>query len=283
MTDDRSWIKCYRSLMSRPAIWNSDIMTRLWLYCCFSANWRETEWTIPGTFQRIILPRGSFLTGRSSLHAKLYPKHDENGFPISYDHVPSDSTLWRKLQSLEKMGCLNIENLNNRCSKITILNYDFYQDSDQPVEQPNESGKCLQETVSGFDAQTVEQPNEQRFAQPVEQPVVSRSNLAEQPVDTAIEDKKVLRRKNERNGRFVRPSVEEISGYCRERGNGVDAQRFFDYYESKGWLVGKTKMTDWRAAVRTWERNDSAKQKQSMSSHEMLMAEINGKGPNGLF
>ena len=56
--------------------------------------------------------------------------------------------------------------------------------------------------------------------------------------------------------RFVKPKVEEIEAYCKERNNSVDAQQFFDYYESKGWKVGKTPMKDWKSAVRTWERND---------------------------
>lgn len=56
--------------------------------------------------------------------------------------------------------------------------------------------------------------------------------------------------------RFVKPNVEEIESYCKERNNSVDAQQFFDYYESKGWKVGKTPMKDWKAAVRTWEKND---------------------------
>lgn len=56
--------------------------------------------------------------------------------------------------------------------------------------------------------------------------------------------------------RFVKPKVEEIDSYCKERNNNVDAQQFFDYYESKGWKVGKSPMKDWKSAVRTWERND---------------------------
>ena len=53
--------------------------------------------------------------------------------------------------------------------------------------------------------------------------------------------------------RFVPPSFDEVQAYCSERGNGIDAQAFIDFYASKGWMVGKTKMTDWKAAVRTWE------------------------------
>ncbi len=55
--------------------------------------------------------------------------------------------------------------------------------------------------------------------------------------------------------RFTPPTLEEVQAYCIERNNTVDAQHFIDYYTSNGWLVGKNKMKDWKAAVRTWERN----------------------------
>lgn len=58
--------------------------------------------------------------------------------------------------------------------------------------------------------------------------------------------------------RFVPPTVEEVSDYCRERGNGVSAQHFVDFYASKGWMVGKNKMKDWKAAVRNWEQRRKA-------------------------
>lgn len=56
--------------------------------------------------------------------------------------------------------------------------------------------------------------------------------------------------------RFVKPTVEEIKAYCEERKNSVDPDSFFNYYESKGWLIGKVPMKDWKAAVRTWEKNN---------------------------
>lgn len=54
---------------------------------------------------------------------------------------------------------------------------------------------------------------------------------------------------------FVPPSVDEVRVYCLERRNGIDPEAFVDFYASKGWLVGKTPMKDWKAAVRTWERS----------------------------
>jgi hypothetical protein len=55
--------------------------------------------------------------------------------------------------------------------------------------------------------------------------------------------------------RFTKPSLEEVKQYCAERGNKVDAEKWYDYYEANGWKVGKNSMKDWKASVRTWERN----------------------------
>lgn len=55
---------------------------------------------------------------------------------------------------------------------------------------------------------------------------------------------------------FVPPSVTEVADYCSERNNAVDAESFVDFYTSKGWKVGNQPMKDWRAAVRTWEREN---------------------------
>ena len=50
--------------------------------------------------------------------------------------------------------------------------------------------------------------------------------------------------------------MDEVRAYCKERGNTIDAESFVDYYASTGWLVGKKPMKDWKASVRTWERNE---------------------------
>ena len=57
---------------------------------------------------------------------------------------------------------------------------------------------------------------------------------------------------------FVKPTVEEVREYCLERKNNVDPERFVNFYESKDWFVGKNKMKDWKAAVRTWERGSTS-------------------------
>lgn len=59
----------------------------------------------------------------------------------------------------------------------------------------------------------------------------------------------------EKSRKFVKPTVEQVRDYCQERQNGVNPEKFVDYYDSNGWKVGKNPMKDWKAAVRTWEKN----------------------------
>lgn len=77
--------------------------------------------------------------------------------------------------------------------------------------------------------------------------------------DKSIEkDNNTLKEKCKKE-KFVPPTLEEVTAYCKERNNNVEPQVFIDFYESKGWLVGKTKMVDWKASVRTWERTNKNK------------------------
>jgi len=62
-----------------------------------------------------------------------------------------------------------------------------------------------------------------------------------------------------KNSHFVPPTPEEIKAYCIERNNKVDTERFIDFYSSKGWMIGKNKMKDWKACIRTWEKDDKQK------------------------
>jgi hypothetical protein len=68
-----------------------------------------------------------------------------------------------------------------------------------------------------------------------------------------IEEKKKETKKKEKNRCTIPPSLEEVSAYCTERNNGISPQAFIDFYAARDWRVGKVKMVDWKAAVRTWE------------------------------
>jgi hypothetical protein len=67
--------------------------------------------------------------------------------------------------------------------------------------------------------------------------------------------------------RFVPPTLEEVRLYCIERSNGVDAKKFYSHYTSNGWKVGKNKMVDWKAAVRSWEHNSNASPRDNFADY----------------
>ena len=72
---------------------------------------------------------------------------------------------------------------------------------------------------------------------------------------------------------FTKPTIEEIEQYCKERNNGINAEAFYDFYESKDWYVGKNKMKDWKACVRTWEQRNTSSVKR-VSKPEWFDKEI---------
>ena len=83
---------------------------------------------------------------------------------------------------------------------------------------------------------------------------------------------------NKRKAKFVKPTIEDIRCFCEERNNGIDADEFFNFYESKGWVIGKSPMKDWKACIRTWERNKLKSQrptgrKVSVLENNMAVAE----------
>ena len=115
---------------------------------------------------------------------------------------------------------------------LTIVNYSIYQDV-RDTDSTTES--TTQDTTQGT-TQSTQHKNIKNY-------------------------KEYKNNKEGKSRAFTAPSIEEISIYCRERNNGVDPQTFYDFYESKGWFVGKNKMKDWKAAVRTWEKREKEKPK----------------------
>ena len=91
-----------------------------------------------------------------------------------------------------------------------------------------------------------------------EQLVIKFLNNLSSSKSTTINKNKVI---TIHNKYFNKPKLSEVNDYCLERNNNIDAEAFIDFYESKGWMVGKNKMKDWKAAVRTWEKKNYNKPK----------------------
>ena len=89
-----------------------------------------------------------------------------------------------------------------------------------------------------------------------------KNRKEENRIETKGIETEIEKKKKESIGRFAPPSFEQVSEYCTERSNGIDPQAFIDFYESKGWMIGKNKMKDWKAAIRTWEQRSNAPKKE---------------------
>ena len=85
------------------------------------------------------------------------------------------------------------------------------------------------------------------------------------------------------SSRFQKPTIEEIRQYCLEKGYNVDAEQFFNFYESKGWLVGKSPMKNWRAAVCTWNKREKEIPQRKRESRKESTFEHNLKVMDQMF
>lgn len=99
-----------------------------------------------------------------------------------------------------------------------------------------------------------------------------QQTLNERSTDVQPREEKKEEEKREKKSIFIIPSVDEIKAYCTERNNNIQAQYFYDYNSARGWMVGKNKMKDWKAAIRTWENNDKqrAEEKKPIYKRETI-------------
>lgn len=138
---------------------------------------------------------------------------------------------------------------------------DFVQPTEHPVHQ--KAFSPLNESVQPTEHPV--QPTE-RILQPTERPLIIERKLKESLIKER--ERKV----------FAPPSLEEIKKYCIERKNHVNPEKWLAHYESNGWIVGKTKMRDWKASVRYWEHSDFAEQKKSNTGCPPVPGKYDGIG-----
>ena len=163
----------------------------------------------------------------------------------------SETSVKSALDELKKHGYLVIDKKmpNETQSGRYEYIYEFY-------EKPQKQEPCNQ----GVEKQPLE-------ILPLENHPLykntDKSNTEEQNTDEEV----IERDEQPKFTRFTPPTLEEVSDYCWERQNHVDPQKFIDHYSSNGWMVGRTKMKDWKAAVRTWEKNSFDRPKASSSGN----------------
>lgn len=184
------------------------------------ANWK------PGFFRGENIQPGQFATSVLGLSQEL-------GFPRT--------TVQRALADLVSDGVITVENVGNRWTRITLVNWAVYQPTLKEVGQPVGNQRATD-------------------GQPVG--IIKDIKNITTPLDTSLRSVSIPQggaREKQPRPRFIPPTVGEVRDYCESRGNTVDPQAFVDFYESNGWRVGKNAMRDWRAAVRTWEAKRKAK------------------------
>lgn len=138
------FICLWRKMLDSP-IFNHDGLFRLWSFCLMRANWKDGKWFIPNSLIEVQIPRGSFITGRESLHGELYPERDKYGKRIKREYTPCSRTVWRWLEALERMNCINLQVVSNRCTIVSVCNYNLYQDINTamcPTGVPPVSQSC---------------------------------------------------------------------------------------------------------------------------------------------
>ena len=85
--------------------------------------------------------------------------------------------------------------------------------------------------------------------QPNDNQMAPQDSIGKDSIDKDIE------KENNKKKKFEKPTIAEVDAYCKERNNGIDAEAFVAFYESKGWLIGKNPMKNWKSAVITWEKS----------------------------
>ena len=92
------------------------------------------------------------------------------------------------------------------------------------------------------------------------EPATNEENSAAEPQPEEKPAQEIQPEKPKRKN-FVKPTVEEIEAFCKEKNYNINAQQFFNYYESNGWKIGRNAMKSWQAAVQNWNIRDKTNNK----------------------
>lgn len=192
------WVKTYRKILDNPILTKDSDHLAIWIWLLLTATHQPHDALHNG--KRITLQPGQLVTGRKKIKEAL--------------HIGSESKVERVLTRFENEH--QIEQL--KCTRnrlITILNWEDYQESEQPNEQQ-----------------------------------VNNNRTTSEHINKNVRMEECINRKRG----FVKPTQEEVSEYIRLKGYHFDAESFIAFYESKGWKIGNQPMKSWKAACTTWEK-----------------------------
>lgn len=217
------WICLHRSLISHW-VWQDPLTLKAWIDLLMMANIKDSKALINGKLTTI--KRGQCMASIRQL-----------------------SIRWECSREKAKKILLNFESDN-----MIVL--------DKIIGQKNDKVRPLI-TISNYKAfqDVLEDKKANKVAIKVAREVAT--DLATEFAHNNKDNKDNKDNNNRERSRFTPPSLQEVIDYCIERKNNISPQKFVSHYESNGWMIGKNKMKDWKAAVRTWEQRDKEEVEQN--------------------
>lgn len=218
---DNGWIKLYRDLIGK-AIWTLSTPEQkvILITLLLMANHEAKDWEWKG--RRFVCKPGQVITSLEAI-AK------EAGKGVSIKNVRT------ALMRFQNFGFLANES-TKQSRLITICNWDSYQQVEEPTGK--QTGKRPANDRQTTGKQVATNKNDKNDKKNIKERDKEKSEI----------------QKPQSSARFLPPTLQEVEAYIRERDYSIDADRFVDYYTSNGWMVGKNRMKDWQAAVRSWAR-----------------------------
>ncbi len=217
------FITLHRSVQ-KHWIWQEPEALKFWVALLLEANWQEKKTMFNGSL--LTVKRGELVFGRIKYSRELNI---------------SEKKIRRYLDLLEKENMITKgQQKSNKFSLISITNYESFQKraSRGPAKgQQNDSKRASQDPAMTGDISD-------------SGPTKGQQGAAKRATSKQVTNKTV----GGKLKKFTPPEISEVQKYCAERKNGIDPEIFVDFYMAKNWMVGKNKMRDWKAAVRTWEK-----------------------------
>ena len=230
---ENSWIRLHRKIMDDP-LYFAEPFTKMqaWIDLLLLANFADRVTFIRGN--RVTIKRGQLAYSREWFSGR-----------------------WRWSRGRVERFLLMLENdrkivqqKSRLISIVTIVNYDFYQNSEKTERETNGTTEIERNYLNISRSKKNYLPN--GTTDEATESTTDGTQHNNIYINTHTKEKNKI--KKESAAEFVRPSTAEVADYMAAQGTPIDARRFVDYYNSVGWCIGTRPMADWKAAARMWAR-----------------------------
>ena len=243
--------------------WMDDSITfHVFVYLLLNANYEERK------YHGYDIKRGEVVVGLENIAKNLH---------LSVRNV---RTALKHLKSTNEVTIRT----TNKFSIVTICNFDSWQgltlESDKQSDEQSDKQPTNNRQITDKQVTTPKEINKEINKETNNNipPIIPQgdSDIVKGLMDKiASLEEQITEMQKKKRSTFTPPTLEELDAYIREQNFSFTAQQFIDHYESNGWMVGKNKMKDWKAACRTWNSSRYKKQKQDLYSPDFGIADMN--------